>query len=261
MLYLLLLVGCRGGPGPPLAHCAGSDPGPVPGYDAYRWSEVDLPDGVVDAANWAWHGARQVTVNVDVGSFARVAVSADALLATVDRAITFWNDAADISLVLGDTTIDCCTGEGSGRGCRECGAEDGVVDVLFAAAADEWGLPAYTLHTLGDDPATPEPEPGCLVASTVRFFPSGRADGRTIRYEWVDRATDVSDYDPSDGRVDKPIHDTLVHELGHVVGLGDQADDSVACSVMAGCADRGCGCDFEVLGPVDDAALGHVYGR
>ena len=42
----------------------------------------------------------------------------------------------------------------------------------------------------------------------------------------------MTDVDDSDGVVDKPLHDTMVHEFGHLLGLGDQRNVEFGCSAM-----------------------------
>lgn len=241
------------------AHCAGSDPGVVPGYEAYRLSEVTLPSGDVDAANWVWHAAAVVPVNVDVGSFQRAGIDRDTLLATLGDAMHFWNaGAAGFNLTMGEE-VACCD-ENGGEDCAACDGSDGEVYLRMEPGADDHGIPAYTRSYYGDDPATEAPENACLVATQLRFFPAGVApEGTPVTYTWVDTGDDVEDTDGRDGTLEKPFHDTLVHELGHALGLGDQDDPSVACSVMAHCADTACGCDYDTIGPIDTAALRHVY--
>jgi hypothetical protein len=246
-----------------VSHCTGSDPGQVPEYPAYTMVTASWSNGDVDDLNWAWTHGRSVAVNIDVASFAGTALD-HAIIPTVEQALQFWDlPGADVHLHMGDTDLHCCTEEGQ-EDCRACGEGDGYLDVFLVPGADAWGLPAYTQPTLGDDPTSSADEQACLVGSDVSFFAAGTsADGlaRPVRYAWVERGEDVRDTDDSDGAVDKPFYDTLVHELGHVLGLGEQSDPSVACSVMAHCADTSCGCNFDTIGPVDAAAMVHLYGE
>lgn len=255
--------------------CAGGAPGPVAGWEGFRYVEARTSDGRAHALNWAWRGDRVVRVSLDRASFADAGAWADdaatsapsapddtsapddapptpvsavgvlaslvAIEETFAAALATWSDAGDVTLV---------------------DAGDGPADarVTFAAEADAYAVPAYTTHAAGDAPETAEREVACLLAAEVTFFPTGTAaDGTPVTYAWVLDGADVADVDPADGRLEKPVHDTLVHELGHVLGLGDQDDPAVDCSVMAHCADLSCGCTFDTLGPIDQAALGTVY--
>ncbi|MFN7144513.1 MAG: hypothetical protein ACK4YP_12110 [Myxococcota bacterium] len=263
---LLVSAGCRApwdaSRAVGITPCPGADPGPVPGYEAYAMSQAEDALGRRWALNRAWADDREVAVDVDLASFAATDIDPDALLASIERALAFWNAAeADVRLTLGDTDATCCATSDEDD-CRACVPEDATVHVYLAPAADPSGRPAHTEHTLGDDPDTDVREPGCLVGSDVVFFPEGlSANGaRAVSYTWVSVDDEVSDLDDTDGTVDKPFHNTLVHELGHVLGLGDQHDATVACSVMAHCADLTCGCDWDRVGPVDATAVGHVYG-
>ncbi len=84
--------------------------------------------------------------------------------------------------------------------------------------------------------------------------------------------TDVIDDDPTDGAEDLPVYDTLVHELGHLLGLSHppENDKSVACTLMAGCAgairknplyDPSCTCDFLTITELDRLAVQQIYEK
>jgi len=245
-----------------LTHCSGSDPGAIPGYADYRLSEVTLPSGDVDAVNWVYRGAVTLPVNVDMDSFSHAGFSANDVLAEVGLAMHFWNGAAaNINLVLGDTDVECCPAEG-GEDCETCDGGDGELYLRMQPSGDENGIPAYTRTTYGDDPDTDAAETSCLAGAEVRFFPAGvAADGTPVTYRWVDRGSDVRDFNSTDGSIEKPFHDTLVHELGHTLGLGDQDEGGAACSVMAHCGDPGCECNYDEIPVADAAALRHVYAE
>jgi hypothetical protein len=283
MLALVLLVGCRGGPMPspdtaldtadsapredaPTAltedgydtSCAGSYPGPVPGFEAFKLQDAVVPTGGRAYTNWAWQPQPVIAVNFDVKSFGMHMPESDVRV-TIENAVAFWNRVTEnVQLVVGDSDLTCCQGDETD--CRRCGSGDGMVDVYMSITGDGAELPAYTMPTIGDDPGSDHFERSCLLENDVRFFPEGRTEtGQRVSFNWVARSGDVRDTDSSDGVIDKPLHDTLVHELGHVIGLGDQDDPSVGCSVMSHCHDPACGCSFDEPGPMDVAVVKHVY--
>ncbi len=244
--------------------CKGARPGVVAGFEEFVLLNTVTPLGEVDALNWAWKPDRVVTVNLDAGSFAVGSVNPAEVRAMAREAIGFWNGVADIELVMGDDNLRCCFG--APHGCdRECGAGDELVDIFLEPPTDEIGrTPARMAVTQGDDPLTTETEEACLVGGDVTFSPRVRTDaGQVIVYDWVLDDTDVIDVDSADGTADKPLHNTLVHELGHLLGLGEQTAGSVGCSVMSHCRGlgvSGCACSFDAIESLDVVALTHLYG-
>jgi len=240
--------------------CAGGDVGAVPGHEAYRLLEVEYPGGRVENANWVWSPSAAVRIDVDLESFSETGLEQAFVVDALGRASHFWNStAAGFNVLIGETDMACCA-DADDTDCDACDAPPGGASLHFAEEDANLRVAASTRSHYGDDPTTPPVEIGCLVASEVRFFPSGVASGGVaVNYRWVEEGADVEDVDPSDGWVDKPFYDTLVHEIGHVLGLGDQVDPSVACSVMGHFGGEECEGDFETPNALDTEAVRHVY--
>ncbi len=252
--------------------CNGCCIGPGITYPDFPYSDLDQTADD-NKANFAWMPApTEVTVNVDMVSLAD-GVSwwegSDFTVADAETAVTaflnYWNGAgSDLTLVLGDTTKNCCNSLTElGSGCINC-LEDEETDIFYWNGNSFELFPTAERAAAGAQPVVSGDTgtDGCNVARDVVLFSEGlhTDDGTTCIYHWTyPYRTDI---DCADGVIDVPFKDTLVHELGHVTGLG-HPPASLSESVMYQGGTGGCtgDCSYDVVQEPDLSALVELYAQ
>jgi hypothetical protein len=208
--------------------------------------------------SFATNNPGTLTINFSPNSFRHTDLLADAdaraaLEETFREAVAYWDDIAfGMDLVVGDINKNCCSNDASdvGTGCISCENDD-ETDVFFLNSESLTGEPAVT---------SPVSVLGCLLANDVEFFAS--SDGCT--FEWV--LSGAEDEDGCDGSKQKPFRDSLVHEIGHVVGLEHPRPENIdsgiwGCSVMvSGGCDYQC-CSYDISQDPDRTALKEMYSQ
>lgn len=247
VVAMLLLSACRQGEGKDtVSTCEEPAPSAPPEY----------PEYAMLAASFAWQAAPvEGAVNVDVGSFTRNTSSlTDAeVISAVENALTYWNSAgAALTLTIGDTALDCCTSTSDTDCTRMCTTDDDNIDIKVTEGRDPEELAAAEMY--------PKENGACMLSCDIVFYTIGRD---AAHMEWV--YSNVTDDDSTDGYYEKPFYNTVVHELLHCLGLGDNRAESTSCSVTYYNEETGAGCDytccsFDVPSDIDATALRYVYG-
>lgn len=239
----LLLVGCRVPEGGLAEDCDLPRPEPPAEY----------PRFVLGDASFAWEAApAEHSINIDVGSFLlhSASMAEEEVVGGLTAALAYWNAAgANVTLEMGDTALDCCTSATDTACDRMCTEADDYMDIRVE---DARGAGAAVQSGSENGP--------CKLTCDVTFYTIGRDDAHI---EWVYRA--VTDDDSTDGSYQKPFYDTLVHELAHCLGIGDNVDAAYECSVsyhdpatFAGC-DGSCCSYTEYVSTIDEDVLRNLY--
>lgn len=226
---------------------------------------------VFNRQNFAWQPSPiQPTLDVDYRSItSHSALPAADVEVVVAQAVEYWNSAgANFSLsIAGVECTDSDYGGAALTGDRTCFVNDDGHSTL--------GLWHDRPSSVGAGEMVGEFEERsvkgsaqkhkCLVAADVRLYDIYDGDcvaddgvsvlrAGPLSTNWVLRNADVTDRDCSDGTKDKPLYDTVVHELGHLVGLSHA---EVTDSVMW--AEAGGTMDWNTIGAVDKAAVRTLY--
>ena len=220
-----------------------------------EFSLPSFPDytPMVSSSNMASDNPGQLTVNVSVSSFVEnTDLTLDDVITEFQHAVDYWNQANfGLTLFVGSTEKECCVSERE-SGCTDC-ENDTASDVFF------WTDDNFTGNAAGTRPV----QSGfCPIAMDV-FFYSNAIDDKGVRcdFSWV--RSNVADESCTDGDAkEKPLHQSLVHEFGHLIGLADGSEEdsgiwkqSVMWVIPPGCT----GCNHETVQFPDDQALIEMY--
>lgn len=267
----------------PLAACTGTKPSfdtseccddcctPECSYAGYEWSDLYEYPSSDNSANWIHAADRVVLLNLDAASFAENVVwytddtplternVVDAYQVLVD----YWNLAgANIELQFDSTAKDCCNSL-TDSGCVTC-LGDGENDIFYyegdSLEISEEEAAAFARSYADSDAA----EMFCLEEMDLVVFAgyyqtwTGDAASSSdwCEYIWQYNWTDwpIDDDCAGDSIKQKAFKDTVVMELGHVLGLDHQPAYPES-AVNNGCS----GCSYEEVGDVDRTCLTELY--
>jgi hypothetical protein len=207
------------------------------------------------SANFAANNPGNLSINISVSSFVnnRTELTKNMVIEEIQHAVQYWNQANfGLMLSVGDTGKDCCVTD-QDSACTDC-AVDTASDVFFRDEDNR------TAQAAGTKPV--QNVEFCPIAMDVIFYSGSISEnGDRCELTWVQK--NVSNEEcKDDWTAEKPFHQTLVHEIGHVVGLyhPDEGDSGIwKQSVMYELEDGCVGCNHENVQFPDDQAVIEMY--
>ncbi len=275
----LALLGCRAEPGGKAfdtADCCQSCCTPDCSYSGYEWSDLRVEDD--NSSNWIHEATpRVVEVYLDAPSFVghlyaytmsgktnyEPLTEAEIVTAWQER-LDYWNAAgADITLNLASSTTDCCN-SATDTSCTDCYG-DGKVNVFYWSGDSRAVNPDFGSASAGTAPAAAGyclQEKDLFVFSGTFSTWSGEAGSSSdwCEFRWLypfgpsNADGGIDDTCADDGAREYLFLNTMVHELGHVLGLGHQPTYSSSI-VNESCT----GCNQWAVGSVDQTCLTELY--
>ncbi len=211
-------------------------------------------------------------LDVDFDSFTTMtSLDPVELNAATAKAVAYWNSAgANFTITTGSVlcsdsdSTGAATISGADRACVS--GLDGFSTLMLDHGTPYPGAAATAQEVKYLDPDKTGRSHSCLVAADIFFHdqtddPCQHADGSledvgVIAINWVLDVSVVVDSDCADHTKDKPFYNTLVHELGHFIGLG-HPEASLQSSVVNqdGCSS----CDWETISEADITSAKTLY--
>lgn len=227
----------------------------------------------------SWNFASEAnlpTLHFDEQSFlTHTTMTAPDFELAVTDAVAYWNYSGSPYTISYDLTTICCDTDSSSpaavAGCTtDCIDERDDMSVVALHHAYAYGVGSAStstgrdFHESGDPGGMPKyPEDQCLESADIWFYDLTNDDctfeGVTYppgnwSMNWSARSYSGMDVDCSDGGKEYPFYNSLVHELGHFLGL-DHAAMDVGSVMYPGCS----GCDFSTIQTPDREAVEELY--